>query len=131
MALDAFGHLTWTVGNDDWIACFDAERVPEGISYEVVVDCESGGFVDTLDRGVVPATDEGIRSLLGLPDAWAGICMEHYPTGTRGYGRISWRRTARSWERHLRSLLSQPAPEPDEEPEETWWTERDLRSWRP
>lgn len=131
MGLDAFGHLTWTVGNNDWIACFDAERTPEGIAYHVVVNCESGGFVDTLESGTVPATEEGIRSLLGLPDYWVGICMEHYPTGTRGYGRIQWRRTVRSWEQHLRSLLNEPAPEPDEEPEETWWNERDLRSWRP
>ena len=31
--LDAYGHLNWTVGNEDWIACFDARRVADGIGY--------------------------------------------------------------------------------------------------
>lgn len=128
--LDAYGHLTWTVGNDDWIACFDARRTPEGIEYHVVVDCESGGFVDTLEHRTVPATEDGIRALLALPDYWAGLCMEHYPPGTRGHGRVTWRKTARSWERHIRSLLREPAPAEDEGVEE-WWDERTLRSWRP
>jgi hypothetical protein len=132
--LDAYGHLTWTVGNDDWIACFDARRVPEGIEYHVVVDCESGGWIDTIETRTVPATEEGIRDALCLPDYWAGICMEHYcHRGDQArYGRITWRRTAKRWAKHLRALLAQPAPEEPEEPEEqTSWDERTMRSWRP
>ena len=114
--LDAYGHLSWTVGNEDWIACFDARRVAEGIEYHTVVNCESGGFIDTLEHGTVPATEDGIRNLLCLPAYWAEICMEHY--SARGdqarYGRITWRRTAKLWAKHIRSLLAEPAQEPAE-----------------
>jgi hypothetical protein len=65
--LDAYGHLNWTVGNEDWLACFDARRVGNEIEYHVIVDCESGGFTDTIERGAVPATAEGIANLSGLP----------------------------------------------------------------
>jgi hypothetical protein len=107
--LDAYGHLYWTVGNEDWIACFDARRVSEGIEYHVVVDCESGGFTYTVEHATVPATEDGIRSLFSLPSYWAGICMEHY-RGDTEYGPIEWEECARRWEAHVRSLLAEPAP---------------------
>lgn len=79
--LDAYGHLTWTVGNEDWIACADFTVVTDDdgevwVAYSVVVDCESGGFVDTLESGVVRAVE--------LPVDWfplwgyLDICAEHY-----------------------------------------------------
>lgn len=130
--LDAYGHLTWTVGNEDWIACFDARRVANGIEYHVVVNCESGGFIDTLEHRIVPPTEDGIRSLLGLPDYWASICMEHYLEGDEDYGPVEWEDTAKAWESHVRALASESAPEAsDEDDGEGWWTEADLRSWRP
>lgn len=102
--LDAYGHLNWTVGNRDWIACFDAVRHDDRIAYHVVVDCESGGFTDTIEAKVVPATEDGIKDAMQLPSYWADICHQHYAV-TRGYGRIAWKATEKSWQRHLKHLL--------------------------
>tara|TARA_R100000353_G_scaffold94501_1_gene69284 strand:- start:1782 stop:2213 length:432 start_codon:yes stop_codon:yes gene_type:complete len=76
--LDAYGHLTWTVGNDDWIACFDAVLSPDKtrIAYHAVVNCESGGFIDTIESGVVRIEDA--NKLLNLPDSYLDSCCEQY-----------------------------------------------------
>ena len=76
--LDAYGHLTWTVGNDDWIACFDAVLSPDKtrIAYHAVVDCESGGFTDTIESGVVRVEDA--KKLIHLPDSYLDSCCEQY-----------------------------------------------------
>lgn len=79
--LDAYGHLTWTVGFDnddgDWLACFDFNVVnhPERgllIAYHTVVNSDSGGFIDTLERLVV----EEEAAPFNLPDYWTSIGME-------------------------------------------------------
>lgn len=80
--LDAYGHLTWTVGATDdqpdggeWIACFDAvyDENTNMIRYQVVVD--GGSFVDTPEKGSVSPDDlEGLKS---LPDYWHSIGLEH------------------------------------------------------
>jgi hypothetical protein len=106
--LDAFGHLNWTVGNADWIACFDAIRVGDNVRWHIVVDCESGSIVHTVESGEGPATMETVRDLAGLPAYWADICREQYPPGTRGFGRITYARTARAWRAHLLSLIANP-----------------------
>jgi hypothetical protein len=74
--LDAYGHLSWTVGNDDWLACFDADISPDGkrYAYHVVVDCESGGFTETPESG--EGDIENIDNLRGLADYWYGIFTE-------------------------------------------------------
>jgi hypothetical protein len=85
--LDAYGHLTWTVGfgeegdeRGDWLACFDFRVFdhPERgklIAYHVVVNSESGGFIDTLEACVVPIE----KAPFDLPDYWSGIGAEHAP----------------------------------------------------
>jgi len=114
--LDAYGHLNWTVGNEDWIACFDAIRTAAGIEYHVVVDCESGGFTDTPEHGTVPATAEGIANLLCFPSYWADICSEHYlDTPEEEYGPVEWQETDKSWRQHLEHLLAAAPPEPEDE----------------
>ena len=82
--LDAYGHLTWTVGfgedgdeRGDWLACFDFavfDHPERGklVVYHVVVNSESGGFIDTLEARVV----ETSKAPFNLPDYWAGIGME-------------------------------------------------------
>lgn len=100
--LDAYGHLHWTAGNEDWIACFDAILVGKHIAYHVVVDCESGGFTDTLESGIVPATEEGVRNLRSLPDYWGGICQGHY-LDTDEYGPVEIDEA--EWNEHLNGLL--------------------------
>lgn len=80
--LDAFGHLTWTVGfcaedadddRGDWLACFDFVCRREGdavvVEYHVVVDSDSGGFTDTLEHRTRTAED----APFDLPIYWADI----------------------------------------------------------
>jgi len=135
-ALDAYGHLAWTVGNEDWIACFDAIRVGNVVRYHVVVDCESGGFTDTMEEGSKPL-DEAVDFLKGLPDYWAGVCEEHY-WGEDGeeYQVISDQtlKCAEAWLAHLQSLVSAPPSSEDEggeeepfDPVRDGWVGRDGR----
>jgi len=80
--LDAYGHLTWSVGFDspdggDWLACFDFDVVRDAdgkrwIVYQTVVNSDSGGFVDTLESCVV----EIDQAPVNLPDYWAGISQD-------------------------------------------------------
>lgn len=79
--LDAYGHLTYACGCSpwsddapedrdlDWLACADFAVHNDGeylhIAVHVVVDCESAGFVDTVDSGtVVLHVDEVDPSML-------------------------------------------------------------------
>jgi hypothetical protein len=61
----------------DWMACFDAivwKHPSRGVlvAYHVVVNSDSGGFIDTLKSGVVEAD----KAPFDLPDYWASIGME-------------------------------------------------------
>ena len=86
--LDAYGHLRWVVGfggdedengwyQGDWLACFDfhVDIDPSGrvsVAYHVVVNSDSGGFIETAESGVVSAD----KAPLGLVGYWTGIGME-------------------------------------------------------
>jgi hypothetical protein len=76
--LDAYGHLSWAVGNEDWLACLDAVLSPtkDRIAYHVVVDCESGGFTDTAESGVLPIKDA--EQLKKLPYKYLDYVYEQY-----------------------------------------------------
>lgn len=141
--LDAYGHLTWTVGNEDWIACFDAILSPDRtkVLYHVVVNCESGGFVDTIESGECDLAS-AVAELRGLPDYFYGICLEHYAdeTGRDEPGSefyLSDEDTSDCslrWLEHLESLVSSAPLTPpvvSEDDEESWWTDRELRAMRP
>jgi hypothetical protein len=119
VALDAYGHMEWTVGNEDWIACFDAIRTADGIAYHVVVDCESGGWIDTLDSGTIAVDDaNALENLTCLPEYWAGVCWEHYydQPAEMHPNNDDVADCARRWREHLIGLAAEPTPEPDEEP---------------
>ena len=130
--LDAYGNLNWTVGNEDWLTCFDAIRTANGIEYHVIVD--GAGFTDTLAHATVPATEEGIADILNLPFFYADVAYEKYadkqdqeevieetpegPVAQFNPYRIDpadTQRTSDAWAAHLRSLLAEPAPEEEEE----------------
>lgn len=108
--LDAFGHLNWTVGNEDWIACFDAIVEGDQIHYHVVVDCDSGGFMDTLEDRRIPLAD--VASLYSLPSYWADICSDHYLDSSEPEHEVKadeTDRTTKAWRQHLDSLVAQGA----------------------
>jgi hypothetical protein len=112
--LDAYGHMNWTVGNEDWTACFDACRVGNKVEYHVVVDCESAGFTDTVEHRTVPATPDGIAPLFNLPGRYADICVEMYlndPVVAEEYGEIEYEQCDREWRLHLQSLLLTATPD--------------------
>ena len=90
-SLDAYGHLTYTtgysdewnedVGEDsdrgDWLACFDFKvwKHPSRgvlVAFHVVVNSDSGGFIDTLESGVIEAD----KAPFDLPDYWTSIGMD-------------------------------------------------------
>lgn len=101
--LDAYGHLTWTVGDEDWVACFDAIRCDDRIGYHVVIDSESAGFTDTVERAVFPATQESVdRYLVGLPRYWADIAAQEHGVAIDDDDLQS---VADSWESHCSSLI--------------------------
>jgi hypothetical protein len=105
--LDAYGHLEYTVGHHGYLACFDARRVGDAVEYHVVIDCPEAHFTDTVERGTVPATSEGIASLLGLPDKYLADCREQYPE--EEYGPPDAGDTADRWAVYLRTLIADPA----------------------
>lgn len=112
--LDAYGHLTWTMGDQDWLACFDAKRFGDKIAYHAVVNCESGGFIDTIEKGVIPVADA--ESLFGLPESYVDAGIEgHLEAAQKNrnrsanqripLGRFSWKDCDRRWKRHIKQLM--------------------------
>lgn len=79
--LDAYGHLTWTVGSEDWLACADASlgrfHGRLFLAWHVVVDCESGGWIDTLETGFEEITPDG-KPPMGILAPWLDRCWENY-----------------------------------------------------
>lgn len=78
--LDAYGHLTWTVGSEDWLACADASlgrfHGRLFLAWHVVVDSDSGGFTDTMERGFEEITLDG-KPLLNILARWLDMAWEH------------------------------------------------------
>ena len=89
-ALDACGHLAWTVGfgnkddadwetRGDWMACFDYavyDDIDRGIviAYHVVVNSESGSCIETQEYAVVPLS----KAPYNLPEQYVdgSICAD-------------------------------------------------------
>lgn len=88
--LDAYGLLTYTLGfsdegnedvaedsdRGDWLACFDfcvfTEDGKVKVAYHAVVNSDSGGFIDTVEKGVVNADE----APLGLPEKYIDTMYE-------------------------------------------------------
>jgi len=118
-ALDAYGHLTYTVGfsdesedapedadRGDWLAAFDAvvwKHPSRGVlvAYHVVVNSDSGGFIDTLECGVVTAD----KAPFSLPDYWASIGREHGTPWTEAEVKASWETQAK-WTTDLKADIA-------------------------
>lgn len=60
----------------DWIACVDFDRQGDYVGYHVVVNSDSGGFIDTLDQGVYMLEDAR-KHLPGLLETWDDVASEH------------------------------------------------------
>jgi hypothetical protein len=89
-SLDAYGHLTYTLGfsdesnedvsedsdRGDWLACFDfcvfTEDGKTKVAYHAVVNSDSGGFIDTTEKGIVDASE----APFGLPENYLDAGFE-------------------------------------------------------
>ena len=60
----------------DWIACADYDRIGGYVGYHVVVNSDSGGFVDTVESGVYTVEDAR-KHLPGLLETWNDVASEH------------------------------------------------------
>lgn len=102
--LDAYGHMSWVVcmkpskDGGDWLACFDARRVPNGIEYQVVVNSDSASFFDTMEHTTVAVKEA--ESLFSLPEYWWEIGLTNGPM-------YSPRNCAASWRKHIRKLVKE------------------------
>jgi hypothetical protein len=114
--LDAYGHLTWTVGTledqsegGEWMACFDAiyDENTNSIRYEVVVD--GGTFVDTPDRGSI--SPDKIEDLKSLPDYWHEVGLEASAGLLMDEDLLA--ETKKNWAAHIDDLYKQ-ARDPEE-----------------
>jgi hypothetical protein len=108
--LDAYGHLTWTLGDNDWMACFDAVRVGDSIAYHVVVNCESGGWIDTLEHGTIPLDEAGW--LVDLPSKYVDSAIENHldaRSKREPVGRLAYRDCEKRWARHIKQLIKDNA----------------------
>ncbi|MBO76777.1 MAG: hypothetical protein CME17_05025 [Gemmatimonadetes bacterium] len=74
----------------DWLACFDYHVYTDPdcvtkLAYHVVVNSDSGGFIDTLETGCITFNPEDPDAMMealkqvpySLPDYWTSIGMEH------------------------------------------------------
>jgi len=59
----------------DWIACTDFDRIGDHVGYHVVVNSDSGGFIDTLEQGVY-TVEEARKHLPGLLETWNDTASE-------------------------------------------------------
>jgi hypothetical protein len=114
--LDAYGHLTYTVGfsdesddapedadRGDWLACCDYvvwKHPSRGVlvAYHVVVNSDSGGFIETVERGVVTAD----KAPFSLPDYWASVGMRPGTSWTEAEVKASWETQAK-WAADLKA----------------------------
>lgn len=87
--LDAYGHLTWAAGwSDEWneevpedsdrgdmLVAADAVRDGDNVRYHLVVNTDSGGFIETQEQGSVPAA-EAVDLLTDLFENAVATCVE-------------------------------------------------------
>ena len=64
----------------DWIACADAARDGDRVGYHVVVNSDSGGFIETVEEGIY-TVEEARKHLPGLLETWDDVASEHLVTG--------------------------------------------------
>lgn len=88
----------------DWMACFDykcytdPQRVTH-VAYHAVVSSDSGGFIDTLDQGVVSED----KAPFDLPNYWSVMGMENAPWTVDEIEAIFV--CQQDWERGLRAAI--------------------------
>jgi hypothetical protein len=88
------------------LACFDFKvwKHPSRgvlVAFHVIVNSDSGGFIDTLESGVVEAD----KAPFSLPDYWTGIGMD-YSSWTEQECEVA-NACQKLWEADLRQAIEQ------------------------
>lgn len=113
--LDAYGHLEWTVGNEDYIVCLDAILSDDyqEVIYHCVVNCESGGFTETAVSGSFEIA-HAVHALADFPAIWANAVRDQYAEEDTDSKESPYfispeetATTAASWKRHLEALVAE------------------------
>jgi hypothetical protein len=100
--LDAYGHMTWSVGDEDYSAYLDAVLAPDGIAYHVVINCESPGcWIDTVEKGIEPI--DQAEKLKNLPYRYADTCLEN----DVAVDQSELDDCARRWAKHIDDLVAE------------------------
>lgn len=72
-----------------------------------MVDCESGGFIDTIEKGVVPV-EEAKAKLHYLPDSYLDSCYEQYADDHEYPIDVDeCQQSIQRWNRHIDILVNQ------------------------
>ena len=94
-----------------------AVRVGSEIAYEVVVNCESGRWIDTIERGVVRFAEAA--RLIDLPRMYVDSAIENHldaRSKREPVGRLHYRDCEKRWARHIKQLIKEgPESEPEDE----------------
>ena len=111
--LDAYGHMTWTVGDEDYLCCLDAVLGPNGIYYHVVINNETGCWIDTVEKGCVPIAEctppdyfenpHWRCALRELPWRYADTCVENEVE----IDPAEVEKIAESWGKHIDDLIAE------------------------
>ena len=92
----------------DWIACADFDRKGDYVAYHVVVNSDSGGFIDTLDSGVL-TVERAREELPGLLETWHDVASEHLVASGEWFTNVEDkgnRLSIERWRRELAGVLA-------------------------
>jgi len=91
----------------DWTAWVDVGRIGDYVGYHVVVNSDSGGFIDTMESGVL-TVEEARRKLPSLLEGWRDTASEHLVMSETWFTSEEIEddlKTIKRWKAHLKRLL--------------------------
>jgi hypothetical protein len=90
----------------DWLACVDIDRRGDWVGYHVVVNSDSGGFIDTIEQGVLTVA-EARDQLPGLLETYDDVGSEHLVNDGQWYTkeeRGECLAAVKRWKQHVEEL---------------------------
>lgn len=92
----------------DWSAWADVHRIGDWVAYHIVVNSDSGGFIDTMESGVL-SIEEARRKLPNLLDYWRDVASEHLVMSETWFTNEEIEddlKTIQRWKDHLKEVLA-------------------------
>jgi hypothetical protein len=106
--IEAIDEQTGPRSCGDWIACADYDRIGDHVGYHVVVNSDSGGFIDTLDQGVY-TVEEARKHLPGLLETWDDVASENLVNSGDWFTDLETEENKKAierWKAHLKEALA-------------------------